>query len=708
MAPFSLDSIPEGQRIRNKIEVIAEQPMSLSVNFETMLEDNNDDHDFIRTDEYKSSSSSTAKGGSPLNTKLNSCVVQVFAEQDFANVEDGSSGNNLMRWTDVNCQQDQKENFGDENDRVESAHPQLSNTSLNYFHREDVDRSDNITSAHVQSTDPNQYNFVACEDMGVEGRNPEENLEETDEASVNSAAYFDPMDFDASYWVKSGTISVPTVGLAILAASVAITHPILFVVGALTTYGTVTVATKGYQYYFRDELEDDDNDGTPSIASLLHLWCVDANLGNIMCEKNTPIENEKDTILVSNNEITLRKITAQLGDDKISETYERDAETDNTKQDEVILTKTNSPKRASSHTEIAQIRIVKGQSTNSSYKLQSHNDWIASNYPQLANTIMEESVFVGLNAVEFFHVFFDDDAPYNFKVIQDKRGDIDINYGHWSHLPESTPLSLRTAETRLSTLTEETEQSSFPVGLEYHSFQGRTITFKARTNSFLGPPWATTKKTQRFLILSKNLAILESRTDLKNIPFSDRFYIIERWLITATKDLNHYNTHVTSSCEVFFTESCPFESQIRTKSAGTIKDVFSSWVMMATEALKLTERKKIARLSKSNADLSSVDPLEDEDHMVVDNITGTLEDSVENHVPPHMRENCLSGTDAIEVTHKSRNIVSIADSDGICKDVTYDVGGDVESDSVPILKVRSVGGWRNFRRKGPIPVFGSN
>lgn len=130
-----------------------------------------------------------------------------------------------------------------------------------------------------------------------------------------------------------------------------------------------------------------------------------------------------------------------------------------------------------------------------------------------------------------------------------------------------------------------------------HSLQQRVISFKAKTNSFFGPPYASTTKTQRILIGSKKWAVLESKTLLSDIPFCDRFIVMERWVIEAEKhhDDHIYTCSVSSSCQVIFTKSCPFEYQIRTKSETALKDVGVAWSAMAQQALKLAEKNRVMR-----------------------------------------------------------------------------------------------------------------
>lgn len=185
-------------------------------------------------------------------------------------------------------------------------------------------------------------------------------------------------------------------------------------------------------------------------------------------------------------------------------------------------------------------------------------------------------------------VFYDDHAPYNFREFQRKRGDHEIVYGEWRDLPRRGPVSIHPSASK-----------DFPREVKPLLFRERVVTFKAKTNSFFGPTFASTTKVQRVLTLSKKLSIIESMTSLADIPFSDRFSVMERWVIKADKVDDCYSSYGSSWCEVFFTKPCPFEVQIRTKSAATVHDVAVGWCAMAQEALKLAEQAKIDRLRHS-------------------------------------------------------------------------------------------------------------
>lgn len=62
-------------------------------------------------------------------------------------------------------------------------------------------------------------------------------------------------------------------------------------------------------------------------------------------------------------------------------------------------------------------------------------------FPQLECQIVNEAKFPGINALEFFEVYFTDDAPYSFKEYQLTTGDIDVKYGKWMRMNEDDEYS---------------------------------------------------------------------------------------------------------------------------------------------------------------------------------------------------------------------------------------------------------------------------
>lgn len=365
-----------------------------------------------------------------------------------------------------------------------------------------------------------------------------------DEDSVGSAAYYDPSDLNPAYWMKA--MDAPTFGFAVVALATAITHPLLFVAGALTAFGTARAAGAGYDFY--------KNDGMGPLA-------------RIFCWNGSPTADEEDT------------------------------------------TSDESPEPAEPpYVEMApapvQPTVINPLSPTES---DISDQWLYEHYPKMDNHLLKEDGFVGLSTVEFFTVFFDDDAPYNFRAFQEKRGDFDIDYSEWKNIKIGTDaLSVVSLHPRAS--------ETVPLDLEPLAFRERVIRFKAKTGSFFGPPYASTTKTQRILVVNKRFAVLECKTMLADIPFCDSFFVMERWVIRADKVDDRYNSTVSIDCEVIFVKPCTFEYQIRTKSRSTLNDVTHAWCRMAQEALKLAEERKLDRLRHSMNSADEHDEEKDGEH----------------------------------------------------------------------------------------------
>ena len=267
---------------------------------------------------------------------------------------------------------------------------------------------------------------------------------------------------------------------------------------------------------------------------------------------------------------------------------------------------------------------------------------------------------MGIHCVEFFHVFFDDEAVYSFKEFQRQRHDRNIVYGPWNDVvvvPQQQQQQQAGVpavdashnnhdddedhDPAISLAPGGATRPSMAMGLaacgKYRLFRGRTLSFQAKTNSFLGPPYANTVKKQRMLIVSARLAILESRTRLSGIPFGDRFRVLERWIVTASKVDGRYVAQVASaSCEVVFDPMalCPWEQQIKQKSATTIRDIVTAWCVMATEALQRTEQAKLSRRKhKHQSQRGALNHGDDDDETTLDEDTSSSQQTDGDHDP---------------------------------------------------------------------------
>ena len=215
--------------------------------------------------------------------------------------------------------------------------------------------------------------------------------------------------------------------------------------------------------------------------------------------------------------------------------------------------------------------------------------------PKLQNKVIEAS-FPGLHAKEFFEVFFGDDAPFSFREFQERRGDIDITYGSW--------------QTSLN-------QGNNPNQVGGNGKNGsrqkhRTIQFATPTrNPLFGPSHAPVTKIQVQRIREKRRIVMESTTTLKDVPYADRWHVKELWILESSNEENSANSansannngssdktddtavvKLSVTSQAFFSKSCPFESQIRSKSLGTLRETLAAWAVVAKQALRETQRQQ--------------------------------------------------------------------------------------------------------------------
>ena len=116
--------------------------------------------------------------------------------------------------------------------------------------------------------------------------------------------------------------------------------------------------------------------------------------------------------------------------------------------------------------------------------------------------------------------------------------------------------------------------------------------------------------------LQGKLLVLEGRTKMAGIPFCDRFYVVDRWIIESRKmsdekgENSEYKSELSVFLEIKFTESCQFEAQVRKKTLSTMTDMVDAWCKQATAALALAEKQRIKRenfskFNESNGNVTS-------------------------------------------------------------------------------------------------------
>jgi hypothetical protein len=150
------------------------------------------------------------------------------------------------------------------------------------------------------------------------------------------------------------------------------------------------------------------------------------------------------------------------------------------------------------------------------------------------------------------------------------------------------------------------------------------------------------------------------KTTLADVPFSNRFYIMERWVVESeshpttaeeaavgTKNkskrrASHITTpssgqHKMTSCayltvtsEAIFTKSCPFEATIIKESAKQISDICTQWNKMAQEGLKRTEETRRQRIQEEmDLDADRIPIEEDADTAENDSAAHEADGSIE-------------------------------------------------------------------------------
>eukprot|EP00980_Cylindrotheca_fusiformis_P027999 scaffold22575_cov141-Cylindrotheca_fusiformis.AAC.30 len=408
-----------------------------------------------------------------------------------------------------------------------------------------IDRSELIDTSPLQEDWMGQFWDCNSKDKEV----PPGYMEDFDDDDVSRASstnYFSQEDFVG--WQSS---YIPPMGFAVfLGGLVVVVHPVLWVAGALTAVGTVKVC-----------LANDD-------------ICGEGLFSKFKEQKEEPVRRETQQNETKQTETKRLLLPSPI--------VEGNATADESSKKEVIAGKTEDVQQGTSS---IQPPKTGPQHPSELETPQEALDWINLHYPPMTECAKENVTLAGLNALEFFDVFFANDAPFTFAELQRKRQDKNIEYGKWQELENIQQASLH-------------PKSAESVDI---AMQERILTFKTKTNSFFGPPYANATKKQRALVASKKLLVLEATTILKEVPFCDRFYITERWIVTAEKVDQVYHSSLSIYYEVIFKESCPFESQIVSSSKKTFLEIANTWITMARQALKLTEEARTKRLEQTEA-----------------------------------------------------------------------------------------------------------
>jgi hypothetical protein len=398
--------------------------------------------------------------------------------------------------------------------------------------------------------------------------------------------YFSMTDFAKHNWVEtimsksSTTESLSSLGfLSIMAATVVI-HPMLFVTGAATAVwavGVVHAVEKGYEFFTDGQFQN-------------IFWADAVEEAPAAVEIHGGDDHDFDSVDFGNGQ---SYICPQHLQQPPQQQIPCPSPTMTRSMDDSLLppspysTLPPSPPPPTTPHNSSQHRHPTSQDPS-----------ILAHFPPLENQLVTAE-FPGLNALEFFHVFFSDHAPYSWKEFQQSMGDVDIEFGTWNKVDHPHPSTTFHPHVQLESLPHNPLPSC--------SQKDRVLSFKTLTKSYFGPAYASARKTQRVTKFSTRLVILENKTELFDIPFSDRFFVLERWIIESTKhDSNFhpssnnatmkYTTRISVSVQVFMLKPCNWEKQIRSKTLSTMTDLVTTWSEKATQALDLTLRRKLERM----------------------------------------------------------------------------------------------------------------
>jgi hypothetical protein len=511
---------------------------------------------------------------------------------------------------------------------------------------------------HQQQQQQQQQNETEIFLLEMQRSSNDDDDDDDDAGSVSSSStagsissvlsgYFEPSDFMPWEELYARAEYAPHVGFAMVAGGFACLHPILFLAGVVTALGALRAATHTYEYATcntteeqkqkQQQLKKEDSDTytsalsdcLPSIIGFNNS-CGISNISNIY--NNNNIADTEKTEKGKGGIATIHSIITE-GDDSVpalAKTTSSSSTVESTNRNVVDIDGDfiNNSKEIVSNSVPSIIQsppkgqtIVEDESSSTIDPIK----WIKDNHPNLPAIALDHVEFRGLNANEFFDVFFADDAPFGFPAFHKLRRDKEVQYGTWDNsIPTNN--SLNDDMNNINNVNVSMIPSSIVT-------KEREVEYHAKNNAFLGPPYALTSKTQRAYFVSKKIFVIEIKTTLKDIPFCNRFYLIERWIVDGTgtsssinsknsnnnrkhttkkqqhntdteKDRNHNPSRASSShciyltvtSKCYFTEECPFESAIVKESAKQIGEISKCWYAMAQDGLKRTEETRTKRL----------------------------------------------------------------------------------------------------------------
>jgi len=432
-------------------------------------------------------------------------------------------------------------------------------------------------------------------------------------ASSVMSKYFEPTDFLPWEDLYAKAEYAPHVGFAMVAGSFACMHPFVFFAGVVTAMGALRAAGATYDYAtcrLRTAEDNENMDGTSitscdCLPAAVHLSDTEENAKvnvnvNVNVNINDDYDYEAKTDAESVPPLATTSSSFSTNASTTGDSFEDEANLDtkgkvNDNEYESKVTGSSVPFTIESSPNIQQ-----QATTETLYPVQ----WVKDNYPSLSTVALDNVEFRGLYAKEFFDVFFADDAPFGFPAFHKLRRDKEVQYGLWNDGISSEKFNSGGNDIGIPSAIVAKERQ-----VEYH----------AKTNSFLGPAYAPTKKIQRAYFVSKKMLVIDIKMTLRDIPFSKQFYLIERWIVDGTRSSRNTKSpakgrnsrnknknsseassshcvYVTVSSRVYFTQECPFESAITKESAKQVCEISKCWNLMAQDGLKRTEETRMKRL----------------------------------------------------------------------------------------------------------------
>eukprot|EP00978_Attheya_sp_CCMP212_P044088 scaffold299946_cov50-Attheya_sp.AAC.2 len=427
-------------------------------------------------------------------------------------------------WSILSLDEDDNTNHGDTN----STHKQDNATSHGTDANATVVSRDSSSSSSSSSDSPTHYRTGGSITSMVRRRSPvvesssvpQENENANVKTQEEETTYYrlDQNEFTKSTWMgilqrelsassdassyqdnnsgennngNSPLWMTTTTGLSI--ASLVVIHPLAVLAGAATAIWAVGILSQvesGYDFWdhhsFSRLFWSDSDDLQPSL--LLESSCPTATNNNNNNDSNQGVTNE-----------SLLSTTTSHQTPTLPEPRSVPAPTLETRTTDSLST---TPIEVSP----CSVSSIKERTVESGVDKNKTNGSMEA----LDETILRNVTLGGLTAYEFFQVYFANDAPFGFSEFQAQRGDINIQYGSWEPSGSS-------------------EQSSTKKVLE------RTLSFKTLTKSYFGPTYATANKEQRATLYCDNendenvsMVVVDSKTRLLDIPFGDRFHVLER------------------------------------------------------------------------------------------------------------------------------------------------------------------------------------